>query len=254
MTKLDRRRFSSVFSTYSTKTFTLYRANLLNSTHDQLTNTPGSWETAVEALRLFRRHGLVTAINSVLSEREARDGQLDVLMNLARELDCDYVQLIHPKPAGVWMNRREDMQTDAGLIEALQKEHLRFNGPSKPDYPSLAAQVFEESKAVLGCTAGAVDRFYLNATGEVQPCEFLNLSFGNIREEPFETILARMRSFFPTPALDWLCCTQADAIARIVHENRIVGLPLPWAYTKQLVENWDRGRPTPLYEKLGIYQ
>jgi len=222
--------------------------------HDELTRVPGSLDTAARALRMFREHDLVTAINSVLSEKEVRAGGLAPLMDLARELDCDYVQLIHPKPAGMWMDRHEDMQTDPGIIAHLQQEHRRYNSRHMPGYPSLAAQVFEESKHVLGCTAGGVDRFYIGAQGEVQPCEFLNISFGNVNEEPFEEILARMRSHFAKPCCDWLCCTQADAICRLIGKYDIEDMPIRWEHTRELVEHWERGEPTPVYEKLGIYR
>jgi len=114
--------------------------------------------------------------------------------------------------------------------------------------------VFEERKDVLGCTSGAVDRYYVGASGEVQPCEFLNISFGNVNEEPFEKIYERMRSFFKTPCYDWLCCTQADAIQRLFVKHGIQQTPLTWKVTQELVEAWDRGKPTPIYERLGIYK
>jgi MoaA/NifB/PqqE/SkfB family radical SAM enzyme len=222
--------------------------------HDEFTGVAGSFNLAVKALRLFREHNLVTAVNSVLSEKELLEGGLPPLMDLARDQDCDYVQLIHPKPAGMWLDRHQDMQTDEGIIRHLHQEHLRYNSRRMKDYPSLAAQVFEESKHVLGCTAGAVDRFYIGAHGEVQPCEFLNISFGNVNDEPFEEILARMRSYFEIPGCDWLCCTQADAIHQLIKKYAIDSTPIRWEHTRELVENWKRGEPTPIYKKLGIYR
>lgn len=224
------------------------------ATHDALTQVPGSFATACAAVRLCRDAGLVAAANSVLSEEEARSGGVDRLMELAHELDCDYVQLIHPKPAGMWLGRQEGMQHDARLIAELRQSHVLYNSGARAGYPALAAQVFEEAPNVLGCTAGAVDRFYVNASGEVQPCEFLNISFGNVGEEPFATILARMRSYFPTPCTDWLCCTQAEAIDRLYREHGLSHTPLPWELTRELASDWDRGPATPLYRKLGLYR
>ncbi len=222
--------------------------------HDLFTGIPGSFDAACDAIRLCRKMNLVAACNSVLSEQEIRNGDLDKLMSLSRELDCDYVQLIHPKPAGIWIGRKEEMQTDPALIESIQRAHVRYNSRAMHSYPSLAAQVFEERSDVLGCTSGAVDRFYVGASGEVQPCEFLNLSFGNVKEDPFEDILVRMRSFFRVPCCDWLCCTQAEAIAKLFEKHNLKQTPLPWSMTRELVENWNRGRPTPIYERLGIYK
>lgn len=222
--------------------------------HDGMTGVPGSLDQAVRALRLFKEHGVVTAVNSVLPENELRAGGLDGLMEFARDLRCDFVQLIHPKPAGVWLDRRTDMQTDPDLLRRVRADHLRFNSRACPGHPSLAAQVFEEDASVLGCTAGAVDRFYLNAHGELQPCEFLNLSFGNVAEEPFAAILARMREAFREPCCDWMCCTQCGAILDSARRHGIQGLPLPWPQTKELVARWSRGPKTPVYDRLGIYR
>lgn len=224
------------------------------SLHDGVTGVPGSFDTAVDALRRWRALGGATAINSVLAEDELRRGALDDLMRLARALACDYVQLIHPKPAGDWMGRTDGMQTDAALLEFVRREHRRYNGRGRPDDAALAAQVFEESADVLGCTAGGVDRFYVNAEGEVQPCEFLNLSFGNVNAEPFETIFARMRSYFRVPGTHWLCCTQAAEIHRQFREHGLKKTPLPPALSQALAARWDPGPPTGIYQRLGIYR
>lgn len=224
------------------------------SVHDDLTGIPGSFETACGILRQCRQMGLVSALNTVLSEKEIKAGGIDRVMELARKLDCDYVQLIHPKPAGMWLGRKEEMQTDRKVIENVQAQHLYYNSAARKDYPSLAAQVFEESPGVLGCTAGAVDRFYIGAGGEVQPCEFLNISFGNVNDEPFSEIYRRMRSYFDEPCVDWLCCTQADAIADAFRKRKCNTSPLPWSETRNLVENWRHGEPTRIYRRLGIYK
>lgn len=224
------------------------------SRHDALTNVEGSFDAACDTIRAARQAGLSVAANTVLSEEEIRGGGLDRLMAFTRSLGCDFVQLIHPKPAGQWIGRREDMQSDPALIDFIRKEHVRYNSSGMRSFPALAAQVFEEQRGVLGCTAGAIDRFYVGASGEVQPCEFLNLSFGNIRTEPFDIIFQRMRSYFPSACTDWLCCTQAAAIQQLIEAHGITETPVPWETTRELVEHWDRGDPTPVYDKLGIYR
>ena len=123
-------------------------------------------------------------------------------------------------------------------------------GSSEKTAPILTAQVFEESPEMLGCCCGGIDRFYVGAAGDVQPCEFVNLSFGNLNEVSFETAYARMRKAFAVPCEEWTCCVHAKEIAAHAGEH----LPLPWEETEKIVSNWKCGRPTAVYRKMGIYK
>jgi MoaA/NifB/PqqE/SkfB family radical SAM enzyme len=222
--------------------------------HDAFTGIAGSFEAACRAVQLCKKAGLIAAVNSVLTREQLEGGQLDKLMELTRKLDCDFVQLIHPKPAGKWLGADEQIKQNEKVIENVEAKHLLYNSGKRKDYPALAAQVSEERADSLGCTAGAIDRFYVNAAGEVQPCEFLNISFGNVNDEAFEDILKRMRSYFKEPCCDWLCCTMSAQIAGIIEKYDLKMTPVPWQYTKELVDSWDRGEATRLYRRLGIYR
>ena len=103
---------------------------------------------------------------------------------------------------------------------------------------------------MLGCCCGGIDRFYIGAAGDVQPCEFVNLSFGNLREVSFETAYERMRRAFPVPCCEWICRTRAAEIASAAGER----LPLEWERTRELVASWKCGTPTPVYRRMGIYK
>lgn len=222
--------------------------------HDAFTGIKDSFKIASDAIKLCHKHKVVSAINSVLSEDEIREGKLADLMELAKELNCDYVQLIHPKPAGKWLGNSTKMQKDEDILKKIEEAHIYYNSAKNSSFPSLSAQVFEEAENNLGCTAGGIDRFYLNATGELQPCEFLNISFGNVSKENFATIFARMRETFSCPCSDWLCCTRANEIYRFYQDNNITETPLPWDKTQILIKNWQQTNPTQLYKKLGIYK
>lgn len=228
----------------------------LAGAHDAFTGVAGSFDAACEVMRRAKKLGLGVAVNSVLAEDEIRSGGLERLMDLARDRGADYVQLIHPKPCGGWLEKREAMQSEDGLLRFIENQHLAWNRPDKDGYPSLAAQVFEERASGMGCTAGGVDRFYVSAGGEVLPCEFLQLSFGNAAEEPFADIFARMRLAYAVPRTGWPCCTQAPAIASFMHEHGLSATPLPWEHTRRFLEATpaNSGEETPLYARLGIYK
>jgi MoaA/NifB/PqqE/SkfB family radical SAM enzyme len=223
--------------------------------HDAFTGVPGSFAVACKALELFAESGVFTAINCCPSPELIASGGLERLFDLARERGCAFVQVIHGKSAGGWLGHPAEGENAAAMTAQLRELHLTYNTrPRFHDHPCIAAQVFDEREDLFGCTSGGVDRFYLGADGEVQPCEFLNVSFGNVRQEPFGVIFARMRSYFRHPGTDWLCCTQAAAIDAIIRERGLTRTPVPWEITREIIGGWKKGKETPLYKKLGIYR
>lgn len=118
------------------------------------------------------------------------------------------------------------------------------------DYPAISAQVMEEDKEQFGCTAGGTDRFYINAKGDLQPCEFLNISFGNIGSDDFEKIYQKMRRTFETPGNYWLCERYAEKILELFEEHNLKTLPLSCDLSKNIYGVWNRGDHTELYKKI----
>jgi len=106
------------------------------------------------------------------------------------------IQFIVPKPSGGWLGKFEQAFTENDLNIIRKKVNLYNNDKNYKDYPAILSQAVEEDENHFGCTAGGVDRFYINAKGDVQPCEFLNISFGNIQDENFLKIYERMRNVF----------------------------------------------------------
>jgi MoaA/NifB/PqqE/SkfB family radical SAM enzyme len=224
------------------------------ATYDAFTGVPGSFDTAIAAVRTLHAVGIATAINYCASPGDVRENRVEALFDLACELRSAFVQVIHGKPAGAWLEKQGGWVDADDQLDRLRELHRTYNSLSRfRNYPCAAIQVFEEQASVFGCTAGGVERFYLNHAGEVQPCEFLNVSFGNVKDEPFMDIYKRMRSYFPVPGQNWLCCTEAASIAEGIRNQDPPKTPLLSLHTEQLVPQWKPGEPTRLYRKLGIY-
>ena len=222
--------------------------------HDKFVGIDGAYEQAINTLKLCNELGIGTAINTVLEQEKINDGSFVRLMNIAKDLQVNFVQLIHPKRAGLWLDNGNLADGDKMTIEYVLKAHKYYNNSFRKAYPALPAQVEEEHPNKFGCTAGGVDRFYIGASGEVQPCEFLNISFGNIKDESFAIIFSRMREAFKVPCENWLCTTQAQAINNLMKKYNIDKTPIPYEYTKELLKEWNKGNKTKLYKKLGLYQ
>ncbi len=221
--------------------------------YDKFTGIKGSYDNAILALEIARKAGLSTAINCTGTQDLIFSGGFEKIMQIAKDIGCAYVQLIHEKPAGAWLERKG--VTEWHYVKKLCDYHLAYSRAGKfAKYPAISSQAFESRPENFGCTAGGIERFYINAGGEVQPCEFTNVSFGNVCNEPFLDIYRRMRQTFDIPRTNWLCCTERDKIVQKIHDNKIKKTPLPKNVSENVISNFNRGEKTVLYRKMKLYE
>lgn len=199
--------------------------------HDGFLGREKSFLAAKRVIQMSHKAGLATVINCCPSEEMIKAGGLDKIMDIAKDLGCSYVQFIHEKPSGSLVEQGSRMM-EPEFLQSQVDQHIAYNKSSK--YPPVSFQIYEAS--YLGCTAGGIERFYMNADGEVQPCEFLNVSFGNVREESYEVIYKRMREAFPTATRNWLCNTENNLVQEFIREHGIRRLPIKKEFTLELMK------------------
>jgi len=220
--------------------------------HDKFVGVRGAHKTAMSSLKIFNEIGLSTAINCTGTQDLIEDGGFDKIMKMAKDTNCSIVQLIHEKPAGAWLSRKGVLRKE--YIKKLCKYHLAYSLDRKfKKYPAISSQSYESLGSCFGCTAGGIERFYVNSSGEVQPCEFVNVSFGNLTKEPFIEIYKRMRKVFDVPRTKWICCSESYKIAEAVKGLKQKRTPLSKELSKEIINSFDLGEKTPLYEKMGLY-
>lgn len=211
---------------------------------------PKAWDNVMSGISLCHEAGLEVASNTCLMREDFYNGNFQKILELSKTLGVSIIQLIKPKPSGGWLASgiTEFSEHDLNYIEDLVNT---YNNKRKyRDYPFIYAQIIDEKKDMFGCTAGGTDRFYINAKGDVQPCEFLNISFGSIKDESFETIYARMRQSFRGSGHTWLCEACSKDIARVVKGNNIKILPLSKELSQEIISSWNRGSEADFYSRI----
>lgn len=209
-----------------------------------------AWETLEKSVAMCHEAGIAVAFNSCLMRDDFYNGTFEKIMVAAKDFKAAIVQIIKPKPSGGWLEK-EDIEFDLKDIEFVKKKITIFNSRREFEkYPSISAQIIEEDRGVFGCTAGGIDRFYINAKGDVQPCEFLNISFGNIKDESFDMIYSKMRNCFEWGGDCNLCEQYSKEIHKIYKDNDLSSLPLSPQMSEKIYNTWNRGDKTKLYEKL----
>lgn len=207
-----------------------------------------AWNTIKHGLKLVDIAGIPASLNCCLHSGHYENGNFEYLMEIAKNLSVCHVKLIHPKAAGAWLQGSfpEFTTKEMEHIKTLVKKYNRHRKYLK--YPAITAQIIEEDSEHYGCRAGGSDLLYLNAKGDVQPCEFLNISFGNILEEDFSVIFDRMRAEFNTPGTKWLCEAYSENIYSEFKNTQ--KLPLSTELTHKLYSKWNRGDATSFYYKV----
>jgi MoaA/NifB/PqqE/SkfB family radical SAM enzyme len=207
-----------------------------------------AWQNMLDAIKLCHEVEIPVAFNSCLPKVDFTNGNFEKIMQQAKDFEGALIQIIKPKPSGGWLESGVEEYTDDDFAFIKKKVNSYNLDKRYASFPSISAQIIEEDPEMFGCTAGGTDRLYINAKGDVQPCEFLNISFGNIAEEDFGVIYKRMRKAFEVPQTCIACEKYAKDIRKLYVDNNLKTLPLDIELSKQIYDNMKCGNATRLYE------
>jgi MoaA/NifB/PqqE/SkfB family radical SAM enzyme len=160
--------------------------------HDANRQRPGLAEKAYRGLRLCQQAAILTGVSTYATKEKIESGELDAMMDLARDLGVLEVFLFDVIPTG-----RLAMQHDCMLSDADARHIVDFRAKytALPEYPRVIHQTMFASIAypcvAEGCPAGTV-QIHLRANGDVCPCDFTPYSFGNIRRQSLREIWESM--------------------------------------------------------------
>jgi MoaA/NifB/PqqE/SkfB family radical SAM enzyme len=182
--------------------------------HDRRRGFDGAHAAALAAIdRLAGRIAEVHVTTLVTRDRLDRSS-LTAFARDMRHRGVTCLQIFVPRLVG---------RQRARAVEALTGEEeqslrrLAADLNADPKAPLSVAYPTLQQNAGLGCCAGYA-RVYVDAAGNVCPCDFAPIPFGNLRDEPFAAIWARMRAQFPTPGCG--CLAPFDELPAGVVEGR----------------------------------
>jgi len=191
--------------------------------HDRLRGLPGSFAQAEAAAAACREAGLYLSISTVATRARLAAGELDRLHALAERWGARELRVLSPGATGGLAGRPEVMLT-AAERGAVRRFHVERNRAGRG--PVVAAAAHLESDELFGCGAG-YHHVFVDAAGEVCPCDLAPWSFGNAYAGSLAAIWARMGEAFPRPRCG---CLQAGLAPRLVP-----GAPLPVKPAESLV-------------------
>jgi MoaA/NifB/PqqE/SkfB family radical SAM enzyme len=189
-------------------------------TVNRMRGTANAFDAAMNTLDTSRRAGLYTFINAVVDREAVASGQHRRLYDLARRLELHELRLLEPMPCGRLASAGSDCRLTPAQVAELRQFHRNTNRRGRG--PKVCAFAEIESPELFGCGAGTF-HLYIDPAGNVCPCDFVPLSFGNVRDERLEVVVRRMGDAMRQPRRHCFLQTNAVGIDRRAAAN---GYPL----------------------------
>lgn len=206
--------------------------------HDRVRGQAGAWHQATEAIRACRQAGLYTAAQAVVRPSILEDGCLERFLAFCRQLGVHEVMLLEEVPI------RED-QHDPGAEMAVRRALIaaQLRSTRNAAMPKVSSMSWLESPECLGCQAG-FSFLYVSANGEVFPCDFVPLSFGNVHDLGLPAIHERMQALLRHPSSACLARKLRNACG-VLHHG-----PLAWEATRAMLRDYDPGPPPKRFRSI----
>jgi MoaA/NifB/PqqE/SkfB family radical SAM enzyme len=164
--------------------------------HNRLRGNPEAFNNACRAVESFKQAGVYTCLSLVPPPDLLEPENFKKYYDLARDLGVAEIRVMEVKPSGREACR--GVVAHSPVLEKLQQDLYR--DPAYRHHPPLSGlSTWLEKDRALGCQC-RFEYLFVTSTGEVQPCEAAEISFGNIQEEDFLTIYDRTCKAFPRPS------------------------------------------------------
>ncbi|MFH1745980.1 MAG: radical SAM protein [Planctomycetota bacterium] len=182
--------------------------------HDRLRRKPGAFRAALDGLSNAREAGLYPYVVAVATREFLQPERFMSFMRFAGEAGALEVHLLEPSATGNLAERADVMLSSEERQAIIDFQRLVARDD---DLPILSSYTYLESPEAFGCGAG-LTHLYIDGSGEVCPCQFVPLSFGNITHERLGDVLERMGAHF--------CRPRTGCLGRLF-SKQVVGDELP---------------------------
>jgi len=150
------------------------------SFHDRFRHMENAFEKTLKAIRLALRYGFKVCVVCTVSHENCKSKGVISLVDLTKRLGTMLI-ISRAAPVGRWRGRMDIL---------LTKDDQRYIYDLAARYPHVRTD-FETNILKFGCSAGA-EKLYITPYGDVLPCPFMHISFGNVLKSPLEAIRENM--------------------------------------------------------------
>jgi len=160
--------------------------------HDRFRGMPGGFDKTIQGMKNCREMGLRFQIHTTVMDWNYDD--IEKITDFAVESGASAHHIFFIVPTGRAaslasgiMNAKEYEQILERIVVRQKDIPIELKPTCAPQFMRIAKQKGIKMRFSRGCIAG-ISYCLIGPTGDVQPCAYLNMSLGNIREKPFTEI------------------------------------------------------------------
>ncbi len=160
--------------------------------HDRFRGVDGSWLAALAGIKYCREAGLPFQLHTTVMDWNY--GQIEELTDLAVDLGARGHHIFFLVPTGRAIDIAEESlradRYEALLRRIMQKQQevdIELKPTCAPQFMRIARQMGLETRFKKGCLAGT-SYCIVNPVGKVQPCAYLEIEAGQVKEQSFKDI------------------------------------------------------------------
>ncbi|NHJ20821.1 MAG: radical SAM protein [Candidatus Lokiarchaeota archaeon] len=162
--------------------------------HNKLRGVPELFETAVNGIKKLKSKGVLVGISSYATRSATEKKMYLKLHELGKELGVHNIIYFDGVPTGNMLKNTSELLTPEQREEIYKYSSKVFKEKVVPPLSSQSWQnSVEGNLSGIGCLAANI-QYYVSAYGDVAPCDFTPISFGNIRKIPLKKIWSTMVS------------------------------------------------------------
>ncbi|MCL2337033.1 MAG: radical SAM protein, partial [Firmicutes bacterium] len=160
--------------------------------HDDFRCASGAWESALAGMEACREAGLPFQVHTTVLDWNSEE--IERLTDLATELGARGHHIFFMVPAGRAVNieaetlrAREYEELLERIIKKQSQVDIELKPTCAPQFMRIARQLGVDLRFTRGCLAGTA-YCIINPQGQVQPCAYLDIPLGSVRQIPFGQI------------------------------------------------------------------
>ena len=166
--------------------------------HNQQRQHPAAFRSACYTIKEASKLGFYVSTVCCTKSSMVASGEIFKVVDFAESLGSHSIQINEIRPVGTAAISQDNnlfltKQDKAVLIEYYKQQNKTNRAIS------IVMPWYNEEPYNFGCLATTGQKAYIDAKGNVQPCELLKLSLGNIQEHSFKTIWGKFLPYCSHP-------------------------------------------------------